>query len=243
MRIEQQALVLKSADLGESSRQVILITESENLQEFVIHGFKSKKSDLKAFLQTGNLVLVSTEINRHKNKIINCDLISHFPGLKGDLAKITFLANCYKTILQLPFDLTHDLKKVYLLLVKLQTQLENNPVIDYDLLELYFGYSLTFCFDIRPQQQQIHIQQQDDKTFYFEPETGCINPGRESAYGVLIDRSVAELMLRLYQSRISDIIMQSADRSAISKSREILKKYYKLHLNTPLISHKTDIYI
>jgi len=241
MRIEQQALVLKSADRGESSRQVILLTENENLQEFIIHGFKSKKSDLKAFLQTGNLVLVSTEISRHKNKIINCDLISHFPGLKGDLGKITFLANCYKTILQLPFDLTHDMKKVYLLLVKLQTQLEINPVADYALLELYFGYSLTFCFDIRPQQQPLNIQQ-DEKVFYFEPETGCINPDRESAYGVLIDRSVAELMLRLYQSRISDITMQSADRSAISKSREILKKYYKLHLNTPLISHKTEIY-
>lgn len=242
MRIEQQALVLKSADIGESSRQVILLTESENLQEFIIHGFKSKKSDLKAFLQTGNMVLVSTEISRHKNKIINCDLISHFPGLKNDLAKITFLANCYKTILQLPFDLTHDLQKVYLLLVKLQNQLDNNPVADYALLELYFGYSLAFCFDIRPQQPPLNIQQ-DDKTFYFEPETGCINPGRESAYGVLIDSSVAELMLRLYQSRISDIITQSADRSAISKSREILKKYYKLHLNTPLISHKTEIYI
>lgn len=239
MRIEQQALVLKSADRGESARLIVLLTENENLQEFVIHGFKSKKSDLKAFLQTGNLVLAATEISRHKNKIINCELINHFPNLKGDLLKINFLANCYKTILQLPFDLTHDLKKLFLLLNKLQEQLENHPVADYNLLELYFCYSLSFCFDIRPQQQALTILAKD-REFYFEPETGCINAVRESAYGVLIDRSVAELMLQLHQSKLSGIILQSAPKSAISKSRELLRKYYKLHLNTILIPHFSE---
>ena len=58
---------------------------------------------------------------------------------------------------------------------------------------------------------------------------------KKSDYDIKISNSVAELLLKLHQAKITDIINQTEDINVIYKMTELLKKYFKLHLNSSLI--------
>lgn len=236
MRLEQKGIVLKSKDQGESSRLVTILTEKENIQEFIIHGFKSKKSDNKAIFQTANLLIIATEIKKNKKILVNSELLSYFPCLKNDLKKVSFVADCYKKLLNLPFDLKYDLQKLFILVEKMQIVLEEHQISDFDLLELYFNYSLTYCFGVRPEESNVKktmIAACD--ALYFNPENGTVSIDKLSDYSKQLSKAAADLLINLYQFKLIDIIKQKADKTALDKVAELLKSYFKIHLNFTLM--------
>lgn len=236
MRLEQKGIILKSSDQGETARLVTILTEKENIQEFVIHGFRSKKSDNKVLFQVGNLLLIATEIKKNKKVLVNSELLCYFPALKTDLEKIHFLTTCYKALLNLPYDLKNDLQKLFLLIEKMQMILEENQVEDFDLLELYFNYSLTYCFGIRPEMSNIKKQIINSmKEFYYNPGNGTVTVDKLSDYSIQICNATAELFINLYQTKFIDIIKQKAEKTILRKSSNLLKKYFKMHLNYTII--------
>lgn len=229
MQTEQQAFVLRSTDKGETSRLISLLTDQGRLEEIVLHGFKSRKSENKALFQPLNLLKITTETSRGKIKLLSTELSHSFPIIKGDLNKITFLSECCQILLKLPFDLQNDLKKHFQLQYTIQNELEANPVSDYKLLRLYYLYSLSYCFGIRPEEPEkseiINRQQ------YFEPSTGGLYRERRSEQSVALSADSADLLKLLFYSRTADILQKAAVPENITVLQKILKRYFLLHLN------------
>jgi len=232
--ISTTGFILGNFQNKENSALITALTPDTGIISFTNHGCNSKKNIIKPLLQPINLVGLQLELKAGKYKIIECNLINPFDGIKTDYNKTVTSLSVLGTLTNSDIYDKRDYNLIFTLVKKFLDSINEKQQC---LLTaaVYFYFQLAWCLGI-----SFSFKNEKKMKFsYLYIENGLFI----SDNNVVVNDNLLPVSEKLYEILQKFINMRFADIDKLNyitvneynEFRQMYKKYTGYHFNKPII--------